>query len=164
MQEIIKSKKFVIAAVIISVFVIALFSFSLGMAVGFKKAKFSYNFGENYERNFAGPRPEKGDGRMGGFPFPRGFEEFEKKEFRNAHGLAGEIISIADGNLIVKDRDEKENTVQVSDKTLIKRGKETIQIGDLKIGDKIVVVGRPSDNGVINADLLRIFDDNNTSN
>ena len=56
MQEMIKSKKFIIASVALGVIIVALVSFATGVFVGFHKARFSYKFGENYERNFMGPR------------------------------------------------------------------------------------------------------------
>ena len=52
-----KSKKFKIAALVVGAFILALVSFAGGMAIGFRKAKFSYKFGENYERNFTGHGP-----------------------------------------------------------------------------------------------------------
>jgi hypothetical protein len=72
--------------------------------------------------------------------------------------LAGSIISITDNNLVIKDRDGKENTVTVTDKTVIKSGRENLKIGDLKAGDQIVVLGNPAENGVVNADLIRVFE------
>ena len=66
-QEIIKSKKFKIAALVVGVLIVALVSFGGGVAVGFMKARFSYNFGENYERNFVGG-PFQGPGMMGRGP------------------------------------------------------------------------------------------------
>lgn len=147
-------------------FLIALVIFAFGLAVGFHKAKFSCNWGENYERNFMGPHPGMMDGPRG----PMGmmgekFRDFEGRDFRNAHGLAGTIISITDNNIAIKDRDNKENTVAVSDKTIIKSGRDDIKITDLKNDQQVVVMGKPGDSGVINADLIRVFKANiNTNN
>jgi hypothetical protein len=147
-----------IIALVVGAVLIALLSFAAGIHVGFKKAKFSYKWGENYERNFMGPRP----GMMGPGFMDRGpmgfFREFGGKDFRNAHGLSGTIISIADNKLIIKDRDEKENTVSATDKTIIKQRRDTLKISDLKTGNIVVVVGNPDDSGVINADIIRVFD------
>jgi len=158
MQEIIKSKKFKVAAIITGSVVVALVIFTAGVNVGFHKAKFSFKFGENYEKNFMGPRP--GINMPGG---PMGMmreqvRNLEGSDFRNPHGISGTIISISDNNLVVKDRDSKENTVAVSDKTTIKSGRDDIKIGDLKTDEQIIVMGRPGDSGVINADLIRVFD------
>ncbi len=159
MEKLLKSKKFIIAAVVVGIFILMLASFSLGAAVGFHKARFSFKFGENYERNFMGPRPEMmPPGSMG--MMKEKFREFEGKGFRNGHGVAGTIISISDNSIVIKDRDNKENTISAGDKTIINRGKDTVKIGDLKNDDEIVVIGKPGDNGAINADLIRVFDKN----
>lgn len=147
-------KIIILAAIAVGGFLIILASFASGVVVGIKKAKFSYHFGENYERNFIGSRMGiEHSGFMGSM-----MREFEGRDFRNAHGLAGTIVSIADNNIIVKDKDNKENTVAVTDKTIIKNGRNDIKLSDLKQNDQIVVMGNPGDNGVINADLIRVFD------
>lgn len=156
-----QSKAFRTAAIVIGVLVVVLVSFSAGVRVGLYKAKFSYAWGENYERNFlGGPRGFDGPGRgmMGG-----GRQVFfgmmgGGRDFRNAYGVTGAIISVSDTTLIVKDRDDKENTVSVTGQTFIKRGRDTVKLPDLKAGDRIVVIGKPGDNGVVNADLIRVFD------
>ncbi len=156
-----KSNKFKIAVAVVGIILIALVSFAAGIGVGFKKARFSYKFGENYERNFMGSRSDqKGFKRSGG---PMGmlkekFQDFEGRGFRNAHGIAGTIISITDNNIVIKDKDNKENTVAITDKTIIKLGRDDVKIGDLKNDQQIVVMGKPGEDGVINADLVRVFE------
>lgn len=153
MKNLTDSRNFRVVIIIVGMVLIALISFAVGMRVGFHKAKFSYKWGENYERNFAGPR---GSG-------PTGFmRDFQGRDFRNGHGIAGTIISINDANIVIKDRDGKENTIAVTDKTIIKKNREDIKISDLKQDDQLVVVGNPGDNGVINADIIRVF--NNFAN
>jgi len=164
-KEVVKSKNFKMAIGIVGVVLFALIIFAGGVAVGLKKAHFSYQWGQNYERNFMGsgfPRGEmmdresgRGDGGMMGF-----FRDMEGRGFRNAHGLAGTIISVSDNNLIVKDRDNKENTVTVTDKTIIKRNADDLKITDLKANDQIVIMGTPNDQGVVSADLIRVFSAN----
>jgi hypothetical protein len=167
-KELVKSKKFKMAAGIVGIFLVAFIGFAGGVAVGLHKAKFSYQWGQNYERNFMGlgkrtsgmmdadDRGQMMGSRRGGgmMDFPR---NIEGRDFRNAHGLAGTIISIADNNMIIKDRDNKENTVTVTDKTIIKDHMIDVKISDLKANDQIVVMGRPDDQGVVNADLIRVF-------
>ena len=155
-----KSKNFKIVALAVGFIIIVLVSFGGGVAVGFHKARFSYKFGENYERNFIG-RPNEGPMGMMGDRGPRDMMRgFEGSGFRNAHGITGNIISIADNKIIVQDRAGQENTISVGDKTLIKRGQDTISLNDLKNNDQIVVMGSPGDNGVVNADLIRVFSNN----
>ena len=142
MDKIIQSKKFKTASIIVGVILCALLIFALGISVGMHKGRFSCNFGKNYERNFMGQH--KG-------------MEFGNKGFRNAHGIAGQIISISDNKIVLKNRDNQENTIAVSDKTLIKSKQSDLKITDLKSGDEIVVMGKPDESGVVNADLIRIF-------
>jgi len=152
----IKSRSFKIAAIVIGVFILMVVSFGAGISVGLHKAKFSYKFGENYERNFIG-KPFQGPmGVMKREPRDM-MRDFAGRGFRNPHGIAGTIISVADNKIIIKDRDGQENTISVDDKTLIKRRQDTISINDLKNDDEIVVMGRPNDDGMISADLIRVF-------
>lgn len=152
MKEFIHSKPFKITAIVIGLVILVLVSFASGVAVGFRKARFSYAWGANYERNFMGPRG-------GGGPFGM-MRDFEGRDFRNAHGLTGTILSINDNNIVVKDRDNKENTVNITDKTIIKQGPDTIKISDLKPDLRVVVMGNPDDQGVIKAVFIRVFNNN----
>jgi len=158
-----KSKSLRIALIVIGETLLIFLVFAIGVAIGLKKAKFSYNFGENYERNFIGPkmRNEKRDNKPGMLPTrpPQGFmNEIEGRDFRNAHGLAGTVISISSENtIVVKDRDDKESIVAINDKTLIKSRQESLEITDLKTGDELIVMGTPNNEGIIRATLIRVF-------
>lgn len=147
-KKYIRSRHSKILIFVIGALLIALVSFGAGMSVGFHKARFSYRFGENYDRNFAGP--------------PRGpmgmFGNFEDRGFRNGHGAAGVIISINGNNLVIKNPNGDENTAMVTDKTIIKKRHEDIEFEDLQQNDPIVVIGTPNDNGVIQADIIRVFE------
>jgi len=160
MKEIIQSKNFKVVAISIGVFLALVISFGAGVSVGLHKARFSENFGRNYERNFMGSRFSNGE--RGGMMGARGgfggmMNQFEGRDFRNGYGLSGTIISITDNNLVVKDRDNKENTITVSDQTLIKSQRDNLKVTDLKQGDQVVIMGNPGDNGVVNASLIRVF-------
>ena len=140
--------------------IIILGVFAAGINVGLHKARYSYQWGANYERNFTqmpargmmGARGPAGPGGMMGNVSGSGF--------RNAHGLAGTVTSVTGNTVVVTDRDNKENTVNVGSQTILKSGGATIAIGDLKTGEHIVVLGSPDSSGVINADLIRVFDNN----
>jgi hypothetical protein len=161
MEKIIKSKWFIVAAVVVAFFLTALFSFAVGVKVGTHKALFSSRWGANYEQNFMGPR-HGAEGPMG--MMRQGFRDFEGRDFRNPHGLAGTIISAGDNKLVIKDRDNKENTVAVTDKTIIKFGRDNIGFNDLKNDQQVVIMGNPDNNGIINADLIRVFNNNSNNN
>lgn len=161
-KEFSQSKTFRVVVIVVGVFLVALVSFATGVKVGFHKAKFSYAFGENYERNFVGDRRGMMSGGRGGMMERFGFfDRLDERDFRNAHGLVGEILSVTADTLIVKDRDGQENSVAITSNTLVKRGRDTLAAGDLQVGDRIVVIGQPSEKGVVNADLIRVFGQEN---
>lgn len=159
-RQIIESKYFKVAAATCGVLLVALVSFAAGVGVGFRKALFSARFGENYERNFLGGSRE-GDGRT---PAPfgmmgrmRNWVDGDERGARNPHGVSGEVVSVSGDTIVIKNRDNQESTVRVSNTTAINRGKETIALGDIVSGDRVVVIGRPADDGTIAARLIRVF-------
>ena len=151
-----KTKNFRLLAGIVGALLVILISFAAGVGVGLRKARYSYQWGQNYERNFESPRPgmmgNGGPGGMMGF-----FRGVTGGDFRNAHGLSGTIISITGNNLVVKDKGNKENTVAVTNNTIIKDGPNNIKLSDLQQNEQVVIVGNPDNSGVINADLIRVF-------
>lgn len=152
-KQITESKYFKVAAITCGVLLVALISFAAGISIGSHRALFSANFGENYERNFLGsPEDIRPAPPLGGMMDPKG-----QKGMRNPHGVGGETLSISGDTIVIKDKNDQESSIRVSDATIINRGKETIALGDLVVGDKIVVVGKPQDDGVIAATLIRIF-------
>lgn len=117
--------------------------FGAGVAVGFKKASFSYRFGENYQQLFGGRRDllREGNGRG----------------FMNSHGAAGEIISIAGNSIVIKGSDGAEKNILAPDTVAIRANQQDIKFADLKIGESITVIGAPNDQGQIEARLIRIM-------
>ncbi len=139
-----QSKKFQLALWIIGGLVVALAIFGVGMAVGFKKANFSYRWGENYHKNFGGPR--------GGF-----FRDFSDRDLIDAHGVAGQILNIAGPTLVIRGGDNVEKIVLVNEATIIRRGKETVSSAELSLDDVVVVIGKPNDAGQIEAKFIRLM-------
>ncbi len=128
--------------------------FGAGIKVGEVKAKYSYRWAENYHKNFAGPR--------GGF-----FSDWRKMprgEFIDAHGSFGEIIELnssadsGQGSFVIKGRGDVEKIIATTPETIIKNGTETAQ-DNLKIGDRVVIIGSPNSEGQIEAKFIRIFND-----
>lgn len=124
--------------------VLFLLIFGAGMSVGFKKASFSYQWGENYHQNFGGPR--------GGFLAP-----WSGRDFIDAHGVTGQIIKIDGNTLVIKGRGDAEKIVALDEKTVIERFRETLKPADLKVDDLIVVIGAPNNAGQIEAKLVRVM-------
>ncbi|MCX6723992.1 MAG: hypothetical protein NT155_02320 [Candidatus Staskawiczbacteria bacterium] len=126
--------------------IILIFVFSLGVFVGAKKADFSFQWADEYHRNFGGPQ--------GGF-----FGEFlgTEKEFANSNGVFGQIIKVGSNDITVKGRDNVEKLILVSPQTPISYQRKSIKLSDLKIGDNVVVIGEPGDGGQIRAELIRVM-------
>ncbi len=120
--------------------------FGAGVFVGGMKARFSYRWAESYHKNFAGPR--------GGFLDD--WRKFPAGDFISGHGAFGEIIEIKDNGFVIKGRENIEKVVIINQETTIAKGRETIKDG-LKVGDRVVIIGSPNDEGQIEARLIRLF-------
>jgi len=121
-----------------------------GVSVGFHKASFGRNLGDNYYKNFGMGGREGGKmgeiGKNGGMGF-----------FPNAHGVNGKIIKIELPMIIVADKDNIEKVVLIKEDTKIQRMREEIKNTDLKIDDFVVIVGSPNSTGQIEAKLVRLM-------
>lgn len=144
LKTVFESRKIKIALCVILIIIAVLLIFQAGMFVGFKKAGFSYQWGENYARNFAGPR--------GGI-----INDMRGGDFMGAHGVFGEIIKNDNTSLIIKGEDGTERAVSVGADTLINKFKDKIAVGDLKINDRVSVIGAPNSSGQIEAKLIRVL-------
>ncbi len=150
-----ESKLFIKILIAIGIIVVFLLVFKAGEFVGFSKAGFSYRFAENYHRNFGGPRI----GPMGMM-----FGDLDGDgDFMNAHGISGVIIKIdpvaagQETTLVIKGRNNKEQTIIVSNLAAIRSGLENLKPADLKVDQNIVIIGSPDDKGQIEAKFIRVF-------
>ncbi|MDP3771174.1 MAG: DUF5666 domain-containing protein [bacterium] len=124
--------------------VILLLIFRMGAAVGYRKAHFAYRWGEQYHRNFGGPR---GGCLRGGFD----------RAFIEAHGTVGSVLGVDDSTIVLRGRDDVERIVQVGDDTVVRRGRRTMEISELRNDDRVVVIGDPNEDGTIAAKFIRVF-------
>lgn len=147
-KKVFEGKVFFRVIVCIGVVVVLLFTFSVGVVVGFHKAAFGRAWGEHYNENF-------GIGRMGG-PLGGIDKMGMMSYFPNAHGSVGKIIKIEGSSIIVEDQDNTEKSILISTGTKIQRGRDDVLGSDLKIDDFIVVIGTPNPEGIIEAKLIRI--------
>jgi hypothetical protein len=147
-------KSSIILSVIIVLFGLAILAgtFALGVFVGYHKARFSYQWGDNYHRNFGGPK----------HGFMR-FMDFGRGDFIESHGVAGTIIKTDQGSLVIKGRDNMERVVAIKDDTIIRRGRENIKADDMKTGDFAVIIGEPDQSGQIEAKFIRLMPSLNAS-
>ncbi len=139
-----KSK--ILAVAICVAFVLALLvgTFSLGVMVGYHKARYSYAWGENYHRNFGGHR--------------RGFMgDMDGGDLIDAHGTAGQIVRIDGSTMVVAGSDNTEKIVVLKADTLVRKFRDTVTIKDLKPDDYVVVIGEPTNDGQLIAKLIRIL-------
>jgi hypothetical protein len=131
-------------------FVVVGLIFGAGMFIGGMKARFSYRWAESYHKNFAGPQVGFfGDWRKT-LPPPSG-------DFIESHGTFGEIIEINESDFVVKGRNDVEKIIIIAEATIIQRGRDTIKKEELKVGNYVVVVGSPNEDGQIEAKLIRVF-------
>ena len=135
--------KKIIISLIIAIAVLVVFR--VGMVVGFRQASFSYQWGENYYHNFAGPRP----GILGEFA--------PGHEFMESHGAFGTIIKIDPSDLVVRDQFGSEEIINVSSSTVMRNHQNLVTLKDLKLDDGIVVIGEPAASGTIEASLIRVL-------
>ncbi|MFA6348419.1 MAG: hypothetical protein WCX30_03250 [Candidatus Paceibacterota bacterium] len=138
-KDFFESKIFIVFF-IIGETILLLLTFGIGMMVGSKKADFSCNMDKNYERNFGGSGfPEDLNGA------PQGGRIF------------GQIIKIENDAIVIKDSDSIEKIISTKGDVSIKKFRDTIKLSDLKVDDRIVVIGSPNDSGEIEAKLIRVM-------
>ena len=138
-----RSKTFQGVILGLGIVIAALFIFQAGIFIGYRKASFSYRWGENYHRNFGGPR---GGFLRGRFP----------NDFVNPHGTFGQIIKIELPVITIQGR-EAEKTIIANNTTIIRKFSDELKPSDLKVNDAVVVVGDPNEEGQIKAKLIRVF-------
>ena len=141
-----QSKQFTIITWTIACLIVLLLVFKLGVVVGYRNASFSYRWGENYHRNFGGPK--------NGF-----FTGFTGKDFIESHGTFGQIIKIDGDTLVVKGRNDAEKIIMVNNDTVVRSGRGIASTTDLKVDSYIVSIGEPNVRGQIEAKLIRIMPD-----
>jgi len=144
LTKLVESRKFIVVIAVIAVLIIALVSFGIGIFVGYHKARFSYQWSENYDQNFGGPK----HGIIG---------MFGGNNFMDAHGISGSIMKIDGSTIVIKGRNNDERTVLINDKTVIRRGNENLKVSDLRVNDNVVIIGNPDNSGQIQVELMRIL-------
>jgi len=141
-----KIKTAIMVVIVVAATLAALIvAFRVGEFVGYGKAQFSSRWGEHYERNFTGP----GRSPIPGLPL-------DMPSFLNAHGVVGRVVSVDETTLVVQGQDA-EKTVLVSPSTSIVKMRDAARITDIAIGDDVSVIGKPDDQGRIEAGIIRIF-------
>lgn len=126
---------------IIALIVLLLGIFSLGEHIGFHKASFAFQNSNNFYRTF-GPSP--------GGPL-------QPSDFSDDHGAVGKIISITLPTMTIEDKDNTEKIIVLSNQTIIKQFRNTLNASDLAVGDYVIVIGQPNSQSQIVAVLVRVL-------
>lgn len=139
-----KTVKLILSFLVIAILIIVIFE--AGVLVGYHRAAFSFGLGDNYYRAFEAPH------RGGGMVMP-----FGREDFPNAHGAVGKIVRINLPTFVVASSDNVEKTVTLGTTTIIRSMREEVSSTTLKTGDYVVVLGSPTSNAEIKADLVRVL-------
>lgn len=144
-----KKQKDILKKVIIGlgIFAVVVCVFGAGVFVGGAKARFSYKWADNYHRNFAGPRQGFMGNVQNSIPMPG--------NFIGSHGTFGKIISVSGSSFVIQGKAEK--IVLIGKDTVIENGMEKVSQDKLAVGQSVVVIGSPDNQGQIQAELVRIF-------
>ncbi len=127
--------------------------FRLGEAIGFRKAEFSYRFGERVYRDFSGPRP------MMPFGMERPLGGLDGDEFLAGNGTVGRVLSVnsTSSSFVVGGQGGSEKVVLVTTSTAVRAPFGNTALSGLKVNDRVAVIGMPNSQGQIVARLIRIF-------
>ncbi len=137
----------------IGVIVIIITIFQAGVLTGYRKAIFAGQMGETYFKTFGEYNRNTPNGMMGMMQIGR--DNF----FSNSHGAVGKVIKIDLPNILIEGPDNIEKTIIVGKDTMIRKFKSTASTSDLTPDTNIIVIGEPTDSGVINAKLIRFVPD-----
>lgn len=143
----IQSPKVSVALRILVALLVMIVIFWTGVAVGWRKAEFSYRFSDNYYRSFGG----RGFSPMNMMGIP------DPDDLIGGHGATGQVISVNLPTVIVSDRNGIEKTILITPDTIVRGGRDDIASTTITDRDVIVVLGVPSGKGQIIAKLVRIL-------
>jgi len=125
---------------------IAFIIFWAGMAVGYKKAMFSYRWHSNYAQQFA----------QNGSPFALPSDS-DEDNMPNPHGAFGMIVSVHLPTMMIKGPVEAEKTIIITNDTTVRDIHNQAASTTLINGQNVVVIGEPDDQGRIVASFIRIL-------
>ncbi len=138
----------------IIILAVILGTFQAGVFVGFSKASFRYNFGDNYYRNFGQPNGPIGRSMMKPLN-DMGMRLLDERG--GGHGTFGKIIKISLPNIVVLGPDNIEKIVLMGTTTTIHMNRTQITADNLVLDQDITVLGAPNENGEIVAKFIRIM-------
>ena len=143
-KDFIKSESFKKIMYTIGVLLILLIIFQMGIFIGYREAAFSINWDRAHYENARDPRSIFA-------PFGRDADDM------NPHGAIGEIISVHLPQIMVQEQSGNEAIVLISSTTSIRSMRDQASTSALTIGEQIVTIGTPDEQGQIHATLIRIM-------
>lgn len=136
----IRHNKLLAAVVAIATLLVLLVTFELGVMLGYREAAFSYHLNDGFNRNFGAGGA--GFGADATHPHP--------------HGSMGQIVSLALPVITVESPDRPEQQVRIGSSTIVRDQERTIRADELTVGEQVVVLGTPNDQGEVEAALVRV--------
>lgn len=143
--------------------IILLLVFSLGTAVGYRRALFASRWGQHYYANFYGVPPGASFSAVPGIPgmivkgVVNGPDGIMMRAPFNMHGVAGEVLDVATATISVRNPFGVEESVVVFPDTVIRGVNGTITLRDMNAGTWVAVIGAPNGNGQVGAKFIRVF-------
>jgi hypothetical protein len=137
--------------VVMAILLVVLAIFTFGVHVGERKARhFS-----GWERNYQHMVPSRRGPAMMNERTP-----FMRPPLPGAHGVFGNIPSMTDNHLVIQGQNGIEENVVITSSTVIRVGQDTVNMSDLPANlarGKVAVFGTPTDQGQLEARLIRLF-------
>lgn len=84
------------------------------------------------------------------------FGSHRSRSFAATHGLSGTIVKIDLPRMIVANEDNMETVIVTDEHTFIRRHRESLSAADLRLNDRVIILGRPDDSAQLQARLIRI--------
>lgn len=141
-EKILQSDNLKKALIALGVLLLILVIFQAGVYVGARNAGFSERTGDNYYRAV----------EPGGVP-PGPFGMM----LSGGNGAAGQVISAAPPTFVVEDKDGTEKVISVGTETGVRLFKDATSSGAIEKGDYVIVIGKPDQNGEIQAEFVRVL-------
>ncbi len=76
---------------------------------------------------------------------------------RSGHGAIGAIQSIDQQTIVLQLRDGSSQTILLNKETRVERNRAKITAANLRVGDRVTVIGSPNNQGAIVARWIHVF-------
>lgn len=139
-----ESQRIRIIVIGILIFIFVIMIFEAGVFIGYRKAAFSFQMGNNYYHAFGQKNNQFVEGLYG-------------RDLPGGNGAVGKIVRISLPTIVVASPDGVEKDVIVGTSTVFRRFRDTVSISDLKVDDFIVVIGSPNSLGRVEAKFIRVM-------